>query len=691
MPTPAASLESPPAAEPRRRTPVRRGSPLLDDLRASPIALPCLGAVIVLLAWTPDHAGFGTTTWLAGGLVILALLAIAAWTIPTRLADVPVPVRVAAGAMAGFTVWSYLTIAWADDQGAAWEAANRTLLYLAVFALFALWRMRGSPAAAVLGTWTLGMGILALVTVVRLGSAKAPADLFYFELLDYPAGYHNAAAAVWLMAPWPAVALAAARGIPWPLRGTFAAAAVLVLDLGLLAQSRGAVVATPIVLALWFALFGDRVRRLVALTPVAIAVAAGAPTLLHVADKLSASNLDGARSAALGGALIAGLVVAAWAYVEARGAVSEGTERTLHRAVGAAGLALVAVVVVGGLIAIGNPARRIDNAWHSFKGGYSEKTLRGGSGRLLAGFGSNRYDFYRVGLDLFKDHPLTGVGGDNFAQPYLVRGRSDETPLYPHSLEIRTLSQTGLIGAALLLTALIAAFVGAWRGARSADSLARAAVAGAAGTALYFLAHGSGDWFWEYAGLGAAAFAMLGLACGMAPRPSAPYRGFPPALGGRVRGIAGGLVIGLMFLALGSLWWSERQVERAARIWPNHPSAAFSALDTARSLNPFGDHADLVRGAISVRLNSLQRAQEAYTRAANRNPRNEYAALELGAIAGTLGDQATAVRQLQRAVELSPRDAVAKDALEKARAGRRLNVTKTNLALQRQASAIARP
>jgi predicted Zn-dependent protease len=139
------------------------------------------------------------------------------------------------------------------------------------------------------------------------------------------------------------------------------------------------------------------------------------------------------------------------------------------------------------------------------------------------------------------------------------------------------------------------------------------------------------------------------------------------------------------------LWWSERQVERAARIWPNHPTAAFNALDTARSLNPFGDHADLVRGAIAVQLGSLPRADAAFANALKRNPRNEYAALERGAIAGTLGDRATAIRWLTRAVALSPRDAVAKDALAKARAGRRLNVAKTNLALARQASSFAKP
>ncbi len=59
--------------------------------------------------------------------------------------------------------------------------------------------------------------------------------------------------------------------------------------------------------------------------------------------------------------------------------------------------------------------------------------------RLVSGLGSDRYDFYRVALDEFAAHPLVGIGADNFRQQYLAHGRSDETPHYPHSVELRTL------------------------------------------------------------------------------------------------------------------------------------------------------------------------------------------------------------------------------------------------------------
>ena len=65
--------------------------------------------------------------------------------------------KIALGCLAAYTALSFLSILWAAVPGDAWEGANRTLLYLLVFALFALWRQRGASAALLLGAWTLAM------------------------------------------------------------------------------------------------------------------------------------------------------------------------------------------------------------------------------------------------------------------------------------------------------------------------------------------------------------------------------------------------------------------------------------------------------------------------------------------------------------------------------------------------------
>ncbi len=54
-------------------------------------------------------------------------------------------------------------------------------------------------------------------------------------------------------------------------------------------------------------------------------------------------------------------------------------------------------------------------------------------------------------------------------------------------------------------------------GAAGLGAVAAASVATV--SVLYWLIHGSLDWFWEFPALGGAAFAMLGLAAGLAAPP----------------------------------------------------------------------------------------------------------------------------------------------------------------------------
>ena len=79
---------------------------------------------------------------------MLVLLAIALLAVPLRFAEIPVAVKLALACLAAYTALSFLSILWAAAPAEAWEGANRTLLYLLVFALFSLWPRRGASAAA---------------------------------------------------------------------------------------------------------------------------------------------------------------------------------------------------------------------------------------------------------------------------------------------------------------------------------------------------------------------------------------------------------------------------------------------------------------------------------------------------------------------------------------------------------------
>jgi tetratricopeptide (TPR) repeat protein len=227
----------------------------------------------------------------------------------------------------------------------------------------------------------------------------------------------------------------------------------------------------------------------------------------------------------------------------------------------------------------------------------------------------------------------------------------------------------------------------------------------------YWLVHGSFDWFWEFAGLGAPAFALLGLACALAPRrpavAGAPAglaaggapawtrgapawtRGAPAWTRGApawTRGVAirrAGLAAAVLaaLLAAASLtapWLSQRQIQSAARIWTHAPRAAYARLQDAADLNPLSAEPYLVAGSIALRFEDLALADRRFSQALARNPDDAYATLERGAIASFRGERLQALRLLARAARLDPRSGLARQALDLAREGRRVSVQELN-------------
>jgi tetratricopeptide (TPR) repeat protein len=698
---------------------------LSASLRASPATVPALAALALMVVWARSQAGYPVTHWAPGALIVLVLFAIALGAVRVRIAEVPRPVLIALGALAAYTVLSYLSILWAANTGDAWEGANRTLLYLLVFALFALWRQRGRSAALLLCVWTIALIVLAAYTALHLSGASG-AHLHAMlpgGRLDYPTGYPNANAAQWLMAFWPALLLARSEQLPWGIRGLLAGGAVLLAEVALLSQSRGSIYATPVMVVLVLALLPGRIRTFALLLPVVAGIAVAAPAVLHVGDRLEReavvpATLHTAIASMFAAALAVGLVVALGAYIESLRPFSRKSRKRIYAGMRAVALLTLVVGVVGGLAVAGNPIARIEKGWHSFKGGYSSDNTSGS--RLVSGLGSNRYDFFRVALDEFTAHPIVGIGADNFQQQYLARGRSDETPHYPHSVELRTLSQTGLVGALIALIGLGGALLAATRALRRAKPLAGDVAAAALAGFGYWVVHGSFDWFWEFAGLGAAAFALLGIACALAPRrvgsvgvervPEAAEPGTKaaepgtdaaepgtdaaepepeaakPTLGevgrgrrGRWLALGAGLLVALAAaISLAAPWLSQLEVQSAAHIWTSSPQTAYARLRDAARLNPLSDEAALLAGSIALRYGELPYAQQQFSLALGRDPGDAYAALERGAIASAEGQHALALDLLGRAVRLEPREPLAREALMLVREGHRLSVEELN-------------
>lgn len=660
-----------------------RWRPLVASARESPATVPGVVAVALLVVWATSQAGYPVTHWAPGGLVVLALLAIALIAVPSRIGDLPTAVKIALACLTAYTAFSFLSILWAEVPADAWEGANRTLLYLLVFALFALWRGQGTSSAVLLCLWTLAMIALSAYVAIRVRAAGGHDffSLFSEERLIYPTGYANATAAQWLMAFWPALLLARGARLPWGLRGLLAGGAVLLADVALLSESRGSLYATGAMLLLVFALVPQRLRTFVAAIPVGLAIGITAPSVLLVGERIQAGKspyaaVNAAVTAMFVAALLAGSLVALWAALEDRRVLAPSHVRILRRGMSAVAVGTLLAAVAIGLVAAGDPVARARSAWHSFKSGYPSKTH---GQRLLSGLGSSRYDFYRVSLDQFTAHPLLGIGADNFAEQYLAARHSEETPRYPHSVELRVLAQTGLVGSVLALIGVGAALISASIAMRRAQSLARTVAAAALAGFGYWVVHGSFDWFWEFAGLGAAAFALLGIACSLQPRTGGSLHPERRAGVGHTALIACALVVALLAGAsLAAPWLSQRMVQSAAAVWPRAPLVAYARLEEAAQINPLSDQPASVAGSIALRFGDYLRADRQFTLALQRVPHDAYATLELGAISSVLGRRAQALRMMGEAVRLNPRDPLARKALAEVRAGRPIDIQRLN-------------
>jgi hypothetical protein len=617
-------------------------------LRWLPLAL----ALTVFLIWAAQDGGYAPVRWLPGTLFILGL------AVAVAVAEAPPfagrrDLAIAASLFAAYTAWSFLSISWADVKGDAWDGANRTLLYLCVFLLFAWRAVPARVAGVLLGLFAVATAAIGSTEFLRAVDATRPADFFISGRLSSPISYPNATAALFLAPFVPAVFFASRRSVPVVVRAVMLAAAGLLLELAIMCQSRASLVALPLVVLGFLAIGPGRLRVLLALAAVAVPAILVTRTLLDVypavADERAVhATLADARSALAWSGLALLVVGAAMALADRSVRLSASVTRVIGWAVVIAAV----VAVVGGSLAFvdryGNPVSRARSAWRQFKSEKSTATTN----HLTSGFSSPRYDLWRVAIHEVKSAPIAGVGVENFAVDYLRLRRTKDEPINQHSLELRVLAQTGLVGAVLFGGFLAFALLAVGRTLRRH----RGEVAGLAAAALaafaYWSIHGSVDWFWEIPALGAPAIAWLALAgqtVSNEPRRRPlrlPLYGVVPLVL-----LATAAAAGLVFP-----WLAAKEIDRASAVWAVDSAAAYRSLDHARRLNPLSDRPDLIEGAIADRLHDPRRERAAFQRVLVRNPHNWYAAFELAIVEAQAGKKARALRWLNEARRLNPRE-----------------------------------
>jgi hypothetical protein len=457
--------------------------PLTQSVRALAAAFVFAGPTVLAFR----AGGYQTDTRLLAGIVAWALVLALALT-----GGAPLPrSRPAWLALLGLvllTAWSALSIIWAPLGGPAVQQVQRLVLYVGAL-LLALGMLRSSrllravePALAAGAAIVIGYGLSGrlLPGIIDLSRSRSAGGR-----LEQPITYWNGEGALAAVGFVLCARLVGDRTRPRAIRAAGAAGAVLLGTGVYLSYSRGAIAVALLGLVVLVAAAPTRGQVRGAL----IALAGGAAGSIAAAALPGVAALEGTRAdrIAEGAAMltILALLCAVAATIALR--LADRSDRPLPssgRLVPVA--AVLAVAVAAGLVA-GGLGERASGA---------DLAAGAEAGRLTT-VSSNRYEYWRVGLDAFAREPLTGLGAGGFRTEWLRKRTIAEAVRDAHSIEVEMAAELGLVG----LVAFALMIGGTVASARRALRRARGLAAGPCAASLAWLLHASIDWDWQLPGV----------------------------------------------------------------------------------------------------------------------------------------------------------------------------------------------
>jgi O-antigen ligase len=438
--------------------------------------------------------GYYAEPRLIAGLAVWALVLALALTGPSPLPR-SLPGQLALGGLVLLTIWSALSVTWAPLRGPAIEAVERLVLYagallLAIGVLRTRTALRAvEPGLAAGATVVIGYGLAGrlLSGIVHLDSSRSAGGR-----LEQPITYWNAEGALAAVGVVLCARIAADRTRP-PVVRIAAAAATAPLGAGVyLSYSRGAIAGAVLGLAVLVAL----VPTFAQLRGSLLALAAGAAAAATTAALPGVAALEGShreRDGAIALVVLALLAVGAGLLAARSGA---GEDRALPHArrLGPA-VGIAAALVAAGLVAAGLSERTTA----------AELAAGARAGRLTSA-SSNRYEYWRVGLQAFRRRPLSGVGAAGFRVEWLRERRIPEAVRDTHSLEMEIAAELGLPG----LLAFGMMISGTALAAQRALRVRAAQAAGPTAALLVWFLHASIDWDWQLPAVTLPAIVLAG-------------------------------------------------------------------------------------------------------------------------------------------------------------------------------------
>jgi tetratricopeptide (TPR) repeat protein len=634
--------------------------------------LPAAAVAAVWLVWAVRDGGYFATAWypaglLAAGLLLTLAIARPAGSFARSPATVPLLL------LAGWTAWNALSLVWSDGPGAGREETNKLLTVVLMGAVMAATPWRPRSATALLGVWAAVIAAVAAIDLTAFALDDRPQDWLLQSRYLGPLGYANGSAAVGAIAFWPLLAVAARPATPEPLRVLALPTATLALLWSLLPQSRATILAALAVVVLFLALSPHRWRVLARLAIVGGALLLCAPSLFDVYSAAAeARPLAGVvDEAAIRVAVATALALAAsfaLVGIENRVRPSARTLARLRRAALATGAAAVVAALAVAAVESGRIADSLERRWETFASDASVENTQTGA-RLGQVTADKRYDYWTVALRAFEDRPLAGVGAGGFEVSYTREKDYAKHSRYAHNVWLRALSETGIVGLALLAAALLAGLVAFVRARLRGPSDAHAALAAAAALATAFFLQCGLDWLEEVPALLAPAVGLpLAVLRATAAGDASPARRRTlPAIALAVVAVA----------ALVPPYVAVRQLERGDELRARDPQAALAAYDRAASADPLALTPHLRRGFLALRLGDTALARRAFEDALDVQE-HWVPHFELGLLDAQAGRFAAAEQRLSRAAALNRSELLVTDALAAVRDRRRLDPLEVN-------------
>lgn len=514
-------------------------------------------------------------------------------------------------ALLGYGAWTGLSLVWTSSSERTTAELARVIGYIGVVLLVAALIERRNWRAAAGGVTAAALLVCGLALTSRLRPEWFPTDSALSSFgeparLNYPLGYWNALAAwaamsIALALAWSAHARTRAMrclslaGIP--VAGTviyltfsrqgIAGVALAVIAVVVLARNRWAIVLHAVVAA------GG--------SAVVIAAVRAEPAIEKARGTAGSGHVLGALALAT---VICGLAPAVTSLSgRDRFRLPPRIARRTLVVVGAV-LLIIAASVGPGLASRG---------WNQFSGpGQGSPTADPAS--RLSTLQSSRHEVWGSALDAFSRDRITGLGAGTFEFWWATAGRSREFVRNAHSLYLENLAELGIFGSALIMIALVSAWVAAFRTRRRRKRTSSlGASAGLLACFTVYLLHAGIDWMWQLTAVTALALVSVVIACAGSRRQ--PVRYSIPLRAATV--VAAALAVAVELPGLNA---TARQRASQASVREGDLSEALREANSAVAAEPWAASPYVQRALVAERAGQLRVAVQDMGHAVSREP-----------------------------------------------------------------------